>query len=428
MNKLAAGALALALGLGAVAPAVAAEHTGAELVLERYAGELEKANKAYKAYLDAKEKEAVAAKELADAEAERLAAEKAYNALFPSVEHVYDEAGNVIEVATLELRPVEEAAAALNLISTSATFSAKVDVEHYQASSKAEVEAAIRAYAKNDAGVRPEQFEAAISNYVDRVHEYNVQLKSRASKVQAYQNLKAAEAKKTAKNTAHKAAKAALDKALLAYEAALKVITDRAAQYGLVVQVGANGVQIVKPEDSKVKPAPGKRSKEELVKELKKAVEDNRAAIKSAEFLLENAPKSVAKVKGKLEAQIVTAKAALAKAEAALEKLEGKKMALVATAYADEDVSVDELESLIKENEDAANAINETIKENEKEQPEVEEEKPEEKPEEKEEDKKEEKKPAKKAGNNARTGIAGVAGVAGILAAASIAYAASKRD
>ena len=427
MNKLAAGALALALGLGAVAPAVAAEHTGAELVLERYEKELTAANKAYKAYLDAEEKLNVAKKELDEAEAERLAAEKAYNALFPSVGHVYDENGKIIEVATLELRPVVEAAQALNLISSNKVDVA-TDVEKYQAKGKAEVEADIRARVKIDADVRDEQFESAINNYVDRIVEYSVQLKSRESKLQAYQNLKAAEAKKTAKNTAYKEAKAAYDKALLAYETALATLKNRAEQYGLVVQVGANGVQIVKPEDSKVKPAPGKRSKEELVKELKKAADDNRAAIKSAEFLLENAPKSVAKVKAKLEAQIVTAKAALAKAEAALEKLEGKKMALVATAYADEDVSVDELESLIKENEDAANAINETIKENEKEQPEVEEEKPEEKPEEKEEDKKEEKKPAKKAGNNARTGIAGVAGVAGILAAASVAYAASKRD
>ena len=427
MNKLAAGALALALGLGAVAPAVAAEHTGAELVLERYEKELTAANKAYKAYLDAEEKLNVAKKELDEAEAERLAAEKAYNALFPSVGHVYDENGKIIEVATLELRPVVEAAQALNLISSN-KVDAATDVEEYQAKGKAEVEADIRARVKKDDGVRDEQFESAINNYVDRIVEYSVQLKSRESKLQAYQNLKAAEAKKTAKNTAYKEAKAAYDKALLAYETALATLKNRAEQYGLVVQVGANGVQIVKPEDSKVKPAPGKRSKEELVKELKKAADDNRAAIKSAEFLLENAPKSVAKVKGKLEDQIVTAKAALAKAEAALEKLEGKKMALVATAYADEDVSVDELESLIKENEDAANAINETIKENEKEQPEVEEEKPEEKPEEKEEDKKEEKKPAKKAGNNARTGIAGVAGVAGILAAASVAYAASKRD
>lgn len=36
--------------------------------------------------------------------------------------------------------------------------------------------------------------------------------------------------------------------------------------------------------------------------------------------------------------------------------------------------------------------------------------------------------PAKKAGNNAKTGIAGVDGVAGILAAASVAYGVSKRN
>src|SRR5699024_7218496 len=201
MNKLAAGALALALGLGAVAPAVAAENTGAELVLERYEKELKAANEAYKAFLDAEEKLDVAEKELDKAEAERLAAEKAYNALIPEVNYVYDEEGNIITVATLELRPVEEAAQALNLISTTNTVDAETDVEKYQSKGKAAVEADIRAWVKNDAGVKDEQFEAAINNYVDRVHEYSVQLKSRPSKLQAYENLKAAEAKKTAKNT-----------------------------------------------------------------------------------------------------------------------------------------------------------------------------------------------------------------------------------
>ena len=37
-------------------------------------------------------------------------------------------------------------------------------------------------------------------------------------------------------------------------------------------------------------------------------------------------------------------------------------------------------------------------------------------------------KPVKKAGNNAKTGIAGVVGVAGILTAASVAYGVSKKD
>src|SRR5699024_7203975 len=124
---------------------------------------------------------------------------------------------------------------------------------------------------------------------------------------------------------------------------------------------------------------------------LKAAIKKNEVAIASAEFLLENAPKSVAKVKDKLEKQVVDAKAIIAKSKAALEKLEGK-VALIATAYADEDVSVDELESLIKENEDAANAINETNKENEKEQPEVEE--TEEETEEEAPEKEEENKPS----------------------------------
>lgn len=421
MNKLAAGALALALGLGAVAPAVAAEHTGAELVLERYEGELKAANEAYKKFLDAEEKLNVAEKELKEAEAERKAAEEAYNALFPSIHHVYDEDGKIITVADLELRPVIEAAETLNLISNN-KVDAATDVEKYQSKGKEYVEAQIRGWVNNDAKVRPEQFESAINNYVDRVVEYSVQLKSRAKKLQAYQNLKAAEAKKTAKNTAYKEALAVYNSAKSAYEAALKVIADRAAQYGLVVQVGANGLQIVKPSDDKVKPAPGKKSKEELVKELKAAIEKNKVAIASAEFLLENAPKSVAKVKSKLVAQIANAKAIIEKSEKALAKLDGK-MALVATAYADE--TTDELESLIKENEESADAINETIKENEAAQPDVdddEEEEEEEKPE------KPENKPARQAGTNARTGIAGVAGVAGILAAASVAYAASKRD
>lgn len=167
---------------------------------------------------------------------------------------------------------------------------------------------------------------------------------------------------------------------------------------------------------------PASKSVAEAVKALKASIDDNKAAVKSAEFLLQNAPKSVAKVKAKLEAQIVKAKAAITKGEAALAKVE-KKAAFIATAYAaEDDVKVEDLEALTKENKDSADDINNTIKENEKEQPAVEEEK---KPEEK---KPEENKPARKAGKNAKTGIAGIAGVAGILAAASVAYAASKRD
>ena len=425
MNKLAAGALALALGLGAVAPAVAAEHTGAELVLERYEEELKEVNKKRVKYLEANEKINTAKARLDAAKALVAEKEKAYKALFPAYVQVIDENGDPIPVSKLATREVEEAQKVLNGLLNS-------EVVNYENEKLPIAVDQIKGQVKD--GVNPDTLDAAIARYENAYKAYLDAKNEESSnpRLLAYQELQAALLEKDAAITNLKEVKAKYDKHITAYENAFEELSKLAGQYGLVVQVGNNGVQFVKPGDDKVKAPGAKKSKEELVKELKKAADDNRAAIKSAEFLLENAPKSVAKVKAKLEAQIVTAKAALAKAEAALEKLEGKKMALVATAYADEDVSVDELESLIKENEDAANAINETIKENEKEQPEVEEEKPaekpEEKPEEKEEDKKEEKKPAKKAGNNARTGIAGVAGVAGILAAASVAYAASKRD
>ena len=421
MNKLAAGALALALGLGAVAPAVAAEHTGAELVLERYEEELKEVNKKRVKYLEANEKINTAKARLDAAKALVAEKEKAYKALFPAYVQVIDENGDPIPVSKLATREVEEAQKVLNGLLNS-------EVVNYENEKLPIAVDDIKGQVKD--GVNPDTLDAAIARYENAYKAYLDAKNEESSnpRLLAYQELQAALLEKDAAITNLKEVKAKYDKHITAYENAFEELSKLAGQYGLVVQVGNNGVQFVKPGDDKVKAPGAKKSKEELVKELKKAADDNRAAIKSAEFLLENAPKSVAKVKAKLEAQIVTAKAALAKAEAALEKLEGKKMALVATAYADEDVSVDELESLIKENEDAANAINETIKENEKEQPEVEEEKPEEKPEEKEEDKKEEKKPAKKAGNNARTGIAGVAGVAGILAAASVAYAASKRD
>ena len=433
MNKLAAGALALALGLGAVAPAVAAEHTGAELVLEKYEAELKEVNAKRVKYLEAKEKREVVDAALAKAEAELKEAKAAYEAQFKPYIYYMDKEGKdgeKINVKELVRRPVDAAALKLqgllkdgnivnyndgNLNAAVAGTYDKAETLKWALENKKDTATA------EEVTAEVERFSNALAQYAKDVKE--------TSRLQSvYQRYLTAQYAYDEAKVKKAEVYADTAKAIADYENAFEELSKLAGQYGLVVQVGNNGVQFVKPGDDKVKAPGAKKSKEELVKELKAAIQKNKVAIESAEFLLENAPKSVAKVKGKLEAQIVTAKAALAKAEAALEKLEGKKMALVATAYADEDVSVDELESLIKENEDAANAINETIKENEKEQPEVEEEKPEEKPEEKEEDKKEEKKPVKKAGNNARTGIAGVAGVAGILAAASVAYAASKRD
>lgn len=57
------------------------------------------------------------------------------------------------------------------------------------------------------------------------------------------------------------------------------------------------------------------------IKELRKALERNKLSVSSAKFLLTNAPNTVAKVKGKLEAQIKSAEAVIAKTEAVLSKV-----------------------------------------------------------------------------------------------------------
>lgn len=459
MNKLAAGALALALSLGAVAPAVASEEglkpTGAQHFLTDYNAELKNVNKLYADYLEAKENEEAKKEVLKAKEAALKAAIAAFDKvngtkeLITEIEELVEnnEDGEVerkaiekvYEVVRKEATTYERLAhEAFNKIVREADVKPAKSYEYYVTEDsrtrlQLKEDAIAAGWTKADDKTTAFELEKALETFVNNRESLK---RAEVDKELLNDLAKKLDVAVLERNIAQKEyddAVAATADAKDEYETARGRLVKLAGAYNVVVQIANDGIQIVDKDDAHVKPiGENKKSKEELVKELKAAADENRAAIKSAEFLLENAPKSVAKVKSKLEDQIVTAKAALAKAEAALAKLEGK-VALIATAYADDDVSVDELESLIKENEDAANAINETIKENEKEQPEVEEEETEddkapEKEEKEEKEKEEEKKPAKKAGNNARTGIAGVAGVAGILAAASVAYAASKRD
>ena len=157
---------------------------------------------------------------------------------------------------------------------------------------------------------------------------------------------------------------------------------------------------------------------------LQKAIDEAEQKILAVKFLKETTPKTISKVVDKLD-KIVAEQEALIKSA---KELLGQKAAfsLISTAYADDEKSAEEKakELTDKLNENTAE-IEKTLKENEanqgKEEKPADTKKPEEKP-------ADTKKPAKRAGNNAKTGIAGVAGVAGILAAASVAYAASKRD
>ena len=429
MNKLAAGALALALGLGAVAPAVAAEgRTGRSFIELSYN---EKINEVQKLY-DAKEADrkdlAEAVKDLDKADALVKTTKKAYDDASKASSETLPATVAAAEAAVKTAKEnLQKEADKLNKI-----FDKKKDPENdSDLDTDAKFEAALKK-AKEEYNKKEIEYAEAQANYTKKVAEEkmggaDINLSPKAKAWNEYQ--KALVMQREAINRKMRADRkyngevddkgrytAKVDGSREEYEEALRDLMNYASGANAIVTL-EGGKVVVKPAKEE-----GKKSVAEAVKALKASIDDNKAAVKSAEFLLQNAPKSVAKVKAKLEAQIVKAKAAITKGEAALAKVE-KKAAFIATAYAaEDDVKVEDLEALTKENKESASDINNTIKENEKEQPAVEEEK---KPEEK---KPEENKPARKAGKNAKTGIAGIAGVAGILAAASVAYAASKRD
>ena len=432
MNKLAAGALALALGLGAVAPSVAAEkkeYTGAELLLEKYNKELKDVNAKREAALTAQAK-IDAAKERLDAAKKRVAAaEKAYKARFPLA--IYKEGDKVYKPQELDRMTLNQEYAALNAAfgwEPTAEGSGNVaNIEAFinaykgenQEEKRANVLKKINELMKDKEGATvadkyaKENRKAAV---VAAVEAYVINSSSDSNAQQLYNELVAALAERTAAQTNYDKVYDDNKDAVKAYEDAFDKLSKIALQYGFVVQVGNNGVQLVKPEDSKVNP-PKKFNIEQLKAARAKAL----TTLDAVKLLEELAPQKIAGVKAELNKLVEEQKALIKLAD----KYLAKEMALVSTAYAAEDEEEMSPEELTNKLNEKSDKIQDLIKDKEEDK------KPEVKPEEdkKPEDKKpEENKPAKKSGNNARTGIAGVAGVAGILAAASVAYAASKRD
>ena len=431
MNKLAAGALALALGLGAVAPAVAAEkeYTGAQLALERYEKDVKELNALRKAYLDEAELNKMLEKNLADAKAELKAAREAYQALFPSYLYVTDKDGKALPVGELALRPVLKYQAELNNLVKEgkevAYDGAKGELKVYQgiedkdaalAKIRANVAAWVEVKMKDEKAVAtPEELNAAIDRYVNAVAEYADSIKQGSAKDLAYKKVLAAERKLDVAQQEYNDKYST--KAEGKYEKAFARLEASAKTYGYAVQVGNNGIKLVKDGEAKVE-SPKKFN----IKELKAAREKALQTLEAVKLLEELAPKKIAGVKAELNKLVEEQKALIKLAD----KYLAKETALVSTAYAAEDEEEMSPEELTNKLNEKSDKIQDLIKDKEEDK------KPEEKPEDKKpadkEEKKPEEKPAKKSGNNARTGIAGVAGVAGILAAASVAYAASKRD
>ena len=429
-NKLAAGALALALGLGAVAPTVAQakDYTASQLFLMDHKEVLAEANELFPKYNEAREKRAAAKKAEKAAEKELKAAREAFEKAFPHVASVMvgtekKEYGEVQATALKEavakldgntITDVDKAKAAYTAIKADATL--KTDEARYDAlvkkfkddSKKAPFEAQVQAERLAKEVIRMDKIGA-----VTGAKEYRRYLAAQYNYDQAVAHRKDVE---------EETADVISD--YLKAEAKLKETAER---FNVTVQVGNDGFKLVNKDDKKVEAAEKKSDKLARLKAVKENAEES---LRAAKLLLELAPATVKPVEAKLNDLVKKQEALIEKAN---KELKAEKVAFIATAYAD-DASADEVDSLIKELEDNTKEIQDTIKGNEEKvveenkKEEKKEDKKEEAKEDKKEDKKEEKTPAKKAGNNVKTGIAGVAGVAGILAAAATAYAATKRD
>ena len=259
-----------------------------------------------------------------------------------------------------------------------------------------------------------------------------------------------------------KAAKDKADKAEAKSDASIKALKGFAEAFNVIVTATNNGIAVV---DKDQKPADKEISAEQLAK-LQASIDKANETLKAVDLLKQFAPNTAKLNTAKLDALVAEQKATIAKAEAIIKGAD-KKVALIPTAFAaeeskedsKEEVTSEDVDALIKELDDNTDAINKEMENLDKQVKDEDEEKPADKKDEdkKDEDKKDEEKPADKkdedkkdedkkedkkvekttvveksankaAGSNAKTGIAGVAGVAGVLAAASVAYAASKKN
>ena len=451
-NKIAAGVLALAMGLSAVAPSFAddtktVELKSTELFQEQYKSLLERTNKERNAYLADKAAYDKAEAELKAAK-ETLAKEyAAYEEIINPIAKRIDAYNDAIERAEKELnlygnyQAIEEKSTVKVPQITIDNSTGKTVVTYTEKTVKVVSFPGNEWVAKSD-DVKAE-FEVALERYQNAQKDLEDIKAKLASAADQLQRVKAAEtARDVAQTNFDKAeAKLATRKAAngkYIWENSLEEVRLAAEGYNVTIQATDKGVVIVKKEESKEITA------EQLAK-LQASIDKANETLRAVEILKSVMP-NVSKANiAKLDALVADQKAAIAKAEALIAA--SKKVALVSTAYASE-ATAEDVDALIKELDDNTAAIQDEMKKldsevKEEEKPaEKEEEKPAEKPAEKEEDKKDddkkekvvekvvvkEKATNKKAGSNAKTGIAGVAGVAGVLAAASVAYAASKKN
>lgn len=426
-NKFAAGALALAMGLAAIAPAYADDTTkepvqlkSYELFQEQYKVLLERTNTQRNKYLAAK-----VAYEKADAELklaiENLAKElKAYEDIINPISQRIMAYNDAVKRAEADLEKYSEKVADGKIEKIKVPKIEKTDDGKFKVTFEEKevlVHGTVNTVAKKgyetEFQVALKRLEAAQKDLEDIKSEIG-------NAVAQLQKVKAAETARDVAQTNFDKAKKEYAKHFVTgvigtktiWETSLEEVKMAAEGYNVTIVATEKGIVVVKKEDTGI-------SAETRAK-LEAAIRDAEIKIESVKFLKENTPKTIAPVVDKLDKIVAEQKALIKSAN----ELLGKKAAfsLISTAYADDEKTAEEKakELTDKLNENTAE-IEKTLKENEANQ--GKEEKP-------ADNKKpaDTKKPAKKAGKNAKTGIAGVAGVAGVLAAASVAYATSKKN
>lgn len=422
INKLAAGALALALGLGAVTPAFA---EGNEVPEEKSVITEE--------FRDARARYAKALTNINTLETKTKAAEEA----------------------------VEEANKALadKILARSRAEAAK-DKE------LEELDAEISKFAEDGDEPNP-TIEKSLQDKRENVESEHDKIIEEAQKAQeeaqkAYNNAvealnKAREEKIEDKSLEEWETEKKAARGDLVDQGALLTTLDLAEKYG--------DATLVKPAE---KPAEPTDEGEDADTDAKEAIEAAEAALdeakltaRGAQLLLDSYPETVKTVRDDLVKLLAEQKGIIEKLEDVLKAAKGESVALsdilFSTAYAaegeEESDTIEELKKATKDLEENTQAIKDKLAENEEANKIANEEaengadddnepadkddetnadvntsdENEEKPAEKTETKTE-VKTVKKPAKNAKTGVVGVAGVAGVLAAASVAYAASKKN
>ena len=446
-NKLAAGALALALGLGAVTPAFAADTTktgnekkGEVIITQEYRDAETRFVKAFKAVNEA-EAELAKLTETRDAKLAEL--NKAKANLKAYRDQLADLYNQVADQEAIGLKTAEQ------------FIANKANVGSLEAKDWKQFDDSHLTKADEDAGISENDAASQIANLrdlhgiKDKIDELNEEIAALYDNGNTEKNLqeivdRASEAYEEASSYVVRQ-KAVLDDAKAEYESAKKAFLDAGANrsnIGLAEKYGDLKYITVDPAEKE------SESNEDVLAKAEKAYDDARVTVKAVELIKVTAPKVYENNKVVIDSYLEKANAAVNK----LGKVLGKKVAvadlLFSTAYADDEASLEEIKDLTKEVEEVDKEGKELLenlnKQEEEKEAGKEEEKPADKKDEKEADKKDEKEAdkkdekkadkkeekapaAKKASSNAKTGVAGVTGVAGILAAASVAYAASKK-